>query len=307
MKNSDPLSNSSSVLSQNHSQSHSKTILITGASSGFGKLTVPLLLERGHTVIAAIRGGKNRLIEVFPSEIQAYGDRLHAIDLHLEQPDSINKVHEWIDDQFNGQLDVLINNAGYGLFGALEDQTPAQLRHQFDVNFFGPTLLTRSLLPALRASHGRVLTVSSIAGLYTFPYYGSYNASKFALEAMFEGLYYELKSFGIQVALIEPGGFRTNFTQRSKVIAAGAYQPGSLHTKKMQSFENSLQKFSPRLGNPIRVARLIVRLCEKRHIALRNIVGTDARFLHLLFRLIPDQWRVNFESLIFREIVLKQE
>lgn len=284
---------------------NSKIILITGSSSGFGKLTVSHLLERGHQVIAGIRGGPERFSHLFLKEIAQYSSKLVPLELHLDQPESIDKVADFIRENFNSQLDVLINNAGYGLFGALEDQSPKQLRHQFEVNFFGPTLLTRSLLPFLRASQGRVLVISSIAGLYPFPYYGSYSSSKFALEALFEALHYELKPLKVQVGLIEPGEFQTNFNSSSKKMSEGSSDLSSPYALRTRSLQNRLENSTLRLGNPQRVVKAIVKLCEQKKIPLRTLIGVDAWSIHLLSRLLPDSWRVKSEEKLFRKLIFQ--
>jgi NAD(P)-dependent dehydrogenase (short-subunit alcohol dehydrogenase family) len=283
----------------------SKTILITGTSSGFGKLTTSLLLSRGHTVIAGLRGGAKRLRETFPEETEKYSSRLIALDLHMEQSSSLEGAKDLIEKKLNGKLDVLINNAGYGLFGTLEDLTPEQLRYQFEVNFFGPVFLTRALLPSLRAAKGRVLTLSSIAGLHAFPYYGSYNSSKFAVEAMFEALHYELKPMGVQVGLIEPGAFRTDFNVRSKMMAEGASNPQSPYASRSKSFQEKLKSLSFRQGNPIRVAKLIVNLCEKKKIPVRSLIGADAWAIHIASRMVPDSLRVRLKDAAFNQIFFK--
>ncbi len=282
-----------------------RVALVTGASSGFGLLLVPLLLARGWAVIAGLRGGESRLREVLGKESARYGARLAALDIHMEREETFEAARKLVDEEFGGKLDVLVNNAGYGLFGALEDQTASQLRQQMEVNFFGPVLLTKKLLPALCSARGRVINVSSIAGRFTFPLYGPYNASKFALEAMSEALHYELRPFGVQVGLIEPGGFRTSFN-RGKTMAEGSYNESSLYFRRTRKLEDFLMNTSARQGDPARVARKLVQLCERNRIPLRTPIGYDAFALTWISKFIPDSWRVKLEELAFRKIVFRE-
>lgn len=283
-----------------------KTVLITGCSSGFGKMTVPLLLKQGHTVIAALRGGELRLEKVFAAEQRTYPDRLVALDLHLERPETFSSVAKIIDDRFGGRLDVLINNAGFGLYGALETLTDAQLRHQMEVNFFGQAGLTRALLPALRAARGRVICVSSVCGRFGFPLYTAYNASKFALEGLFEAMHYELKPFGVQVCLVEPGGFKTEFSTRSLLWGEMAFAPASPYRERSEALSHLLSASSKRLGDPMRVARLLARYAERwRTLPLRRPIGVDSWAMWLAGKLLPTRLRMALLDFAFRKIVFK--
>lgn len=281
-----------------------KTILLTGASSGFGRLAVPLLLDAGHTVIAGVRGGEARLREIFADEIAHHGGRLVAADLHMESDASRAEVASRIEEHFGGRLDVLINNAGYGLLGPLDDQTEAQIRRQFEVNVFGPVLLTKSLLPALRRTRGRVLFVGSIAGMIVSPFYGSYAATKHALEAYAESLRHEMAPFEVQVALIEPGSFKTDFAARSLVLSERSKDPSSLYHDDMKTFERSIRSYGERGGNPEHVARLIVDLCERERIPLRSLIGPDAKAMSALKRTLPERLRFAAMNVGFRKIML---
>jgi NAD(P)-dependent dehydrogenase (short-subunit alcohol dehydrogenase family) len=275
-----------------------KLILITGASSGFGKLTVPLLLQKGHTVVAGLRGGHSRLEELFASELKNYPGQLSAVDLHMEKTSDFSKVSQHLNQfgdkshpnrlegRFESQLDVLINNAGYGLMGTLEDQTEEQVRHQMEVNFFGSAFLTQSLLPALRNSKGRILNVSSICGLTSFPFYGTYSASKFALEGLMQGLAFDLAPFGVQVGMIEPGGFKTEFIS-SRVFGNDAKLSLSAYHERNQAFARVFEKTSGRQGNPLRVAKLIAHLCDSKKVPFRNVIGTDAQAACFLQSVLP--------------------
>lgn len=282
----------------------SKTVLISGASSGFGNLTVRLLLEKGHTVIAGLRGGQKRLETVFGEELKEFPGRLHAVDLHLEKSSDFGQVAKLLDTRFEGRLDVLINNAGYGLMGVLEDQSEEQIRYQMEVNFLGTALLTRALLPALRKAKGRILSVTSLAGLVGFPFYGTYCASKFAVEGLMEALRYDLKPFGVRVGLIEPGGFKTDFV-RAKLFGEGSENPASPYFHRTQAFLKVFEMTSARLDDPMKVARLISKRCDSRRLPLHNVVGRDAWLVRFMQMILPEQVRLALTEMTFNFALAK--
>jgi NAD(P)-dependent dehydrogenase (short-subunit alcohol dehydrogenase family) len=282
-----------------------KTVLLTGGSSGFGKMAVSLLLERGHTVIAALRGGESRLEKIFRQELREHPGKLIALDLHMEKPETFDSAARLVANRFGGKLDVLVNNAGYGLFGTLEDFSEPQLRHQMEVNFFGPAFLTRALLPALRSARGRVINISSVAGRHSFPGYAAYNASKFSLEGLCEAMHYDLKPHGVQVALIEPGGFKTDFTTRSQLFGEGAFLPSSPYRARNEALSHFLATSSDRLGNPARVAKLIVCFAEKRRLPLRRRIGADSWFMLFFAWVVPARLRMAMLDRVFRLVIFK--
>lgn len=271
----------------------SRVVLITGTSTGFGNLAVPIYLERGWTVIATMRNVSERGEKIFGA---LKNERLHLLELDVVRPEDWTAAANYIDEKFGGQLDVLVNNAGYGLMGTLEDQTMEQLRTQFEINFFGLAGLTRTLLPHLRRSRGRILNLSSIGGLITIPMFGSYNATKFAVEGLTEGLYYELKPLGVQVGLIEPGGFKTDFASRSLVTAARTLDSTSAYATINQPFLKLLQASAARGDDPMKVARKIVRLSEVSRVPLRTLVGKDAHLFAFLRRVLPHDLRVSMTA-----------
>jgi NAD(P)-dependent dehydrogenase (short-subunit alcohol dehydrogenase family) len=277
-----------------------KKVLITGATSGFGKLAVKRLLGQGHSVIAGVRGGAERLQKLFPEEVKT--GRLFAADLHLDKPEAAGVALAAVEREFGGELDALVNNAGYLLFGPYEAQTDADIAFQFEVNAFGPMRLTRALLPALKRSKGRVVNISSVAGLVTLPFYATYNASKAALEALTEGLYYDLRSQGVQVTLIEPGSFNTEIVDSSK---KGANLAGSPYAAAAARFTAWMDKNMHLAGDPDRVARLIVRRVEQRRIPIRTLIGADAWALAILRRVLPERVRVTVIERLFRWAFLK--
>lgn len=282
-----------------------KTILITGTSSGFGKMAVPLLLERGHTVIAGLRGGEERLKSIFADSLSRFPGKLTAIDLHMDRPETIQAARLALQSRLGGKLDVLINNAGFGLLGPLEEQTPEQIRYQFEVNVLGLMTLTREFLPLLRAARGRVLNLSSVVGRIVMPYYGSYSATKYAVEAHTEGLAYELKPFGVQVGLIEPGAFRTEFGKSSLQVSEGAKRPDSPYAASVSHMLEAMEKNFSLAGDPMKVARTLVRLSEKRRIPLRTVVGLDARLILIVKSILPDSWLRAVLGWFFRRFVFR--
>ena len=174
----------------------SRTIVITGASSGIGKATARLFAARGWNVVATMRnpGAEQDLRETA---------RLKLVPLDVQNPGSVNAAVAAAIDAF-GRIDVWLNNAGYGAFGPLEAGTREEIQRQFDVNFFGLVACVQAIAPHFRANKAGVLiNVSSVGGLMTMPSFSVYNASKFAVEGLSEGLWYELGTFGIKVKLIK--------------------------------------------------------------------------------------------------------
>ena len=186
-------------------------ILITGANGGFGELATRALLESGHTVVASMRDldGRNQSVaEAFRSA------GAHTVDIDVTDDDSVTAgVAAAIGAA--GGLDVLINNAGVGVMGLQENYTAEDMQRLFDINVFGVQRMNRAVLPLFRKQgSGLLMHVSSLLGRITIPFYGPYNASKWALEAMAENYRTELSAFGVDSCLVEPGGFPTSFVER---------------------------------------------------------------------------------------------
>lgn len=186
-----------------------KTIFITGASSGIGKATVELFSQKGWNVAATMRTPeKSKDLEKLP------GVKLYRLDVHDEE--SIKVAIDGAVKDF-GHVDVLLNNAGYAAVGVFEASTKEQAQLQFDTNVFGVMNVTRAILPHFRKNKsGKILTISSVGGRVTFPIYSLYHSTKWAVEGFMESLHYELRPFGIQVKLIEPGPIKTDFYGRSQ-------------------------------------------------------------------------------------------
>jgi NAD(P)-dependent dehydrogenase (short-subunit alcohol dehydrogenase family) len=199
---------------------NSKVVLITGASTGFGKLTAQTLAEAGHRVFASMRQikGKNAPnAQELADWASAKSLFLQPIECDVTDEASCNEaVHTIIEQQ--GKIDVLVNNAGFGVRGLQEGFSVEQALKIFDVNVFGVIRMQRAVLPAMREhKSGLIINISSGLGRVVIPFVGIYNASKFALEALSEGLNYELRSFGIDVVIIQPGAYSTDFSQNTLI------------------------------------------------------------------------------------------
>lgn len=183
----------------------SKTVLITGASKGFGKAWTEALLAKGYKVAATARN-----IDTLNDLKVKYGDAIFPLSLDVNNHEDSFAVVEKVQQHF-GKIDILINNAGYALNGAVEEASESEARSQFETNFFGTLWLTQAVLPIMRKQQsGHIIQVSSILGIATLPFIGLYNASKFAVEGLTETLASEVKQFGIKVTLVEPNGYFTD-------------------------------------------------------------------------------------------------
>ena len=185
-----------------------KTIVITGASSGIGKASARLFADKGWNVVATMRNPASE------KDLRETA-KLKIVALDVQDPAGPPAAVAAALAAF-GKIDVWVNNAGYGAFGPLEAGTRAQIQRQFDVNVFGLIACVQAVTPHFRANRAGVLiNVSSLGGLMTLPSFSVYNASKFAVEGLSEGLWYELGAFGVKVKLIEPGAIKTDFGGRS--------------------------------------------------------------------------------------------
>jgi len=192
-----------------------KTWFITGASRGFGKEWSIAALERGDTVAATARD-----TATLDDLVQQFGDKVLPLQLDVDDRDAVFAAVARAHDHF-GRLDIVVNNAGYGQFGMIEEISEAEARAQFDTNVFGALFVTQAALPYLRAQgSGHILQVSSIGGISAFPNIGIYNASKWALEAFSQSLAAEVADFGVKVTLIEPAGYSTDWGGASAKHAA---------------------------------------------------------------------------------------
>lgn len=270
----------------------SKVILVTGAGRGIGREVALQLVRRGHTVFAGVRD----LARARQDYVAAIHARLHLVKLDVTKPKDISAAIALIQKS-EGRLDVLINNAGYGYYGAFEELSEVRFRQQVEVNFFGALAVTRAVLPLMREQgSGRILNVSSILGRVALPTGSAYTASKWAMEAWSESLRYEVFRFGIGVALIEPGLVRTHF-KASTEFSESAGDAGSAYAFLNQLLRREYEGFST--SGPA-AGRWIVRIVERKRLAVRYRVGWDAVFYNFLRWMLPEflwdslmRWRVG--------------
>lgn len=190
----------------------SKTIFITGASRGFGKLWAEAFLKRGDKVAATARN-----LAALDDLVAKYGDNILPVQLDVTNREAVVKAVNEVAEHF-GRIDILINNAGYGLFGTVEETSEEQARAQMETNFFGLLWVTQAVLPVMRKQKsGHIIQVSSFLGLTTLPMLGLYNASKFAVEGLSETVASEVAHLGIKFTLIEPNGFATEWAGNSAI------------------------------------------------------------------------------------------
>ena len=257
-----------------------RTVVVTGCSSGIGRCTAERLHAAGWRVLFTLRGGGPRAATLGINE----RERLKVAALDVTNGKERYAVTGSVASEFNGRLDALVLNAGYALFGALEDLSEEQIRAQMETNFLGQALLTQSLLPALRNAKGRVIAVSSVFGSTPFPLTSLYCASKFALEGFVRSLRHELAPHGVSVALVRPGRHRTRFGDNI-VWGRGAVSAYSLQTAAYRRLRDALGVRPAANGN--RVAAAVERLLACRRMPPMVTIGGDARVMLAIERLIP--------------------
>jgi len=240
-----------------------KTILITGASSGFGRLAAETLARSGHAVFAGFRsiaGPKKQAAEELRSQ------KIQVLTLDVTKQASVESAVSILLDKSNGELDDVVNNAGMASAGISEKFTPEQLRDLFEVNVFGIQRVLRAILPTLRERRsGLVINVGSILGRVTLPFFGLYGASKQALEALTDSYRYELSQLGVDVVLVQPSAYPTNMYAAAQKPAdaarAGSYgETATVPGKILQTFAGLFQ--GPNAPNPQDIANAIRKVIE---------------------------------------------
>jgi NAD(P)-dependent dehydrogenase (short-subunit alcohol dehydrogenase family) len=260
-----------------------KVVLITGCSTGIGFETALLLARQGYRVFATMRDLK----KARPLKDASTGLPVEVLPLDVDKAPSVKKAVAAVV-QKAGRIDVLINNAGWGAFGALEEFSDEEIHAQYETNVFGLLRVTRAVLPIMRAQKsGRIVHIGSLAGKMTFAGIGLYCSSKYAVEAITESLRLEVRPFHIEVAVVEPGTIRTSFkTNRHKAKAflekKSAYQAV---LERILYFGNNPPKSAP---GPDQVAETVLKALQASRMTVRYPVGRDAVWFPLIRWFLPD-------------------
>ena len=246
-----------------------KVWFITGCSTGFGYELAKQVLDRGDRAALTARR-PDKLSEL----VAQYGDRAIALPLDVTDETAIAKAVSDAETHF-GHIDVLVNNAGYGYFSAIEEGEDAEIRRQFETNVFGLYSVTRKVLPGMRARRsGHVINISSVGGLMAFPATGYYHASKFAVEGFSESLSQEVSPLGIKVTIVEPGRFRTDWAGRSMIESKTVIDDYAETAGARRKAAHEYSGTQP--GDPVRGAGAIIKAVDAAEAPLRLLLGSDA-------------------------------
>ena len=268
----------------------SKTILITGASSGIGRATAKLFSEKGWNVAATMRSPEKENDLKEKSNLKLYR-------LDVTKKEHLQNIISQVEDDFPS-IDILFNNAGYGAVGAFEKSSEEEVLNQFRVNVFGVMELTREFIPYFKKKgEGMIINTSSVVGRFTIPLYSLYCSSKWALEGFTEALQYELRQFNIKVKMIEPAAIKTEFHGRSLKVFKNDSVQG--YEKMEKNILNGMKKRNQKAPGPKVVAKTIFKAATDGSQKLRYPTGKGAGAVLFARKLLPTSW--------FNKIVFKQQ
>lgn len=256
-----------------------RRVLVTGAGSGIGRAIAERLARGGWSVVATVRDRERA--RGLTADAQRAALRLEYRRLDLGSPDQIEAFAS--DLEAGGGVDVLVNNAGCGVYGAVEDVGADEAARQFQVNVFGPLQLTRRLLPGLRQRRGRIVWIGSLAGRQSLAFQGHYSATKAATAAISDALRMELKPFGVSVSCVEPGDVATGFTSARVVVA----RDDSVYAERARRSLAAVEHEEQTSPGPECVARAVERLVTRRRPPPRVAAGHLGRTIALFLRLAP--------------------
>jgi len=245
-----------------------RTFLITGVSSGFGRALAEVALNDGHTVAGTVRNGADQ------QSFERSGRNAHALVLDVTDTKAIAPAVADVESRI-GAIDVLVNNAGYGHEGILEESSIDDLRRQFEVNVFGAVAMIQAVLPYMRKRRGgNILNITSMGGIITLPGLSYYHGSKFALEGISESLGKEVKDLGIKVTAVEPGGFRTDWAGRSMVRTARSIGDYDAMFEPIRKRRMELSGWQ--VGDPKKAAQAMLKVALSADPPAHLLLGSDA-------------------------------
>jgi short-subunit dehydrogenase len=271
--------------------------LITGCSSGIGYETALMLARNGFNTFATMRNIKksDSLQELIRKEKLA----LNIVELDVNDEASVENTVNRIKYEVK-RIDVLINNAGYGLIGFFEDLTLDEIRNQFETNFFGVLNITKEIIPIMRLQKsGTIINISSGAGQVGFPGISAYVSTKFAIEGFSESLMYELLPFGIKVIIIEPGVIKTNFF-RNCIISKQSMKKSSPYSGSLDKIQRNIQLMQEHATSPIDVAKVILQVLSDIEPKQRYIVGNDVAMIVEAKKTLSD---IEFKKMMMQNII----
>ena len=284
---------------KNRSVNKDKVAIVTGSATGIGYETAIHLAKNGFYTYASMRNlpKTDEITKIAKSENLP----LRIIQLDVTDDISIKKAIDTVINE-SGKVDVLVNNAGYGLIGSIEDMSIEELKAQYETNVFGVFRVTKAILPHMRRQHaGSIINISSIGGRIALPLYSAYVSTKFAIEGVSESMAYELEPFGIKVVIIEPGAIKTNF--RREQAAKGSSDEASPYSSMMQSPSKVIEEMLKHRLYPEDVAKTVIQAIENPKPKLRYIVGRETEKLLELRRQSSEEdlfWTVG-QSILKKE------
>jgi len=271
--------------------------LITGCSSGIGYETSLALARSGFCTYAGVRNTKNS--DILEKKIAKEKLDLNILQLDVNDKSSIDNAINRIKTE-EKRIDVLINNAGYGLVGFFEELGLDEIRKQFETNFFGVLNVTKKVIPIMREQNrGTIINLSSGAGQVGFPGISAYVSTKFAIEGFSESLMYELFPFGIRVIIIEPGVIKTNFFNNC-IVSDKSSKKGSLYSNSLKKIQNNIELMQEHATPPIEVAKVILQALKTDEPKQRYVVGNDAVMILEAKRSLSD---IEFKKMMMQNII----
>jgi NAD(P)-dependent dehydrogenase (short-subunit alcohol dehydrogenase family) len=255
------------------SSTSQKVAIVTGSSTGIGYETSLALARNGFLTYATMRNLKKA--QNIKSVATKESLTLYVNQLDVTDDASVKNAVEAISSETRGRIDVLVNNAGYGLNGAFEDLAMDEIKAQYETNVFGLIRVTQAVLPTMRRQKsGTIVNISSGAGRFGFPSGSAYVSTKFAVEGLSESVSYELEPFGIKVVIVEPGVIRTNFGN-GLVVAKKSQHPNSPYSQMMKKIANSFEELMKNSSSPDLVANVVLKAVKDENPSLRYLAGND--------------------------------